>query len=491
MTQQYRSILKATTIFGGTQVIQILVGLIKAKCVAVLIGAAGMGLNYMYMTSLTMIIAVVGLGLNSSVVRDLSRAYDDGDMKRFAIVAKVFRRMLYVLSIIGIVCVIVLSPQLSQWAFKDTNHAGDYCLLSIVVGFMLLTQGNTAVLISARRVKDTAMSTLWGAVVNLAVSIPLLYFMGIDGVVPALVLSAIANYIVTYLYVAHVKLEKVKIVREHFMTYGKMMIALGAAMILAEVVGEVSRYIINVYVTRYGGLQDLGFFNAGMQLTFQAVSLIFVAMASDYYPRLVASLADHGRMCDTVNQQGEVIMLLAMPILSLFMLLSPVIIAVVLSQEFHVIRDFIRILCFGMLFKAVSYSLGYVSFAKGDTKIYVFFEGLYGSALNMILAIGMYYLWGLTGLAYSFVAYSAIYLISVSMLCRKRYKYSMDKNNVRLVGISVVSLAVMLSLTYLLNGVAYYIVGGILTAAIVYFNLKKLNEKTGVIATIKSKFVRG
>jgi O-antigen/teichoic acid export membrane protein len=214
-------------------------------------------------------------------------------------------------------------------------------------------------------------------------------------------------------------------------------------------------------------------------------------MASDYYPRLVASLADHGRMCDTVNQQGEVIMLLAMPILSLFMLLSPVIIAVVLSQEFHVIRDFIRILCFGMLFKAVSYSLGYVSFAKGDTKIYVFFEGLYGSALNMILAIGMYYLWGLTGLAYSFVAYSAIYLISVSMLCRKRYKYSMDKNNVRLVGISVVSLAVMLSLTYLLNGVAYYIVGGILTAAIVYFNLKKLNEKTGVIATIKSKFVRG
>jgi len=74
MAQQYRSILKATSIFGSTQILQILVGLVRSKFVALLIGATGMGLSSMYMSSLTMIITIFGLGISSSVVRDLSKA---------------------------------------------------------------------------------------------------------------------------------------------------------------------------------------------------------------------------------------------------------------------------------------------------------------------------------------------------------------------------------------------------------------------------------
>ena len=53
MESQYRSILKATSIFGGTQLLQILVGLARSKFVALLVGTIGMGMNFMYMSSLT------------------------------------------------------------------------------------------------------------------------------------------------------------------------------------------------------------------------------------------------------------------------------------------------------------------------------------------------------------------------------------------------------------------------------------------------------
>ena len=91
MENQYRSILKATSIFGGTQVLQILVGLLRSKLVAVLIGTTGMGLNSMYMSSLTMFITIFGLGMNMSVVKDLSKAYDRQDSTEYARISKTFK----------------------------------------------------------------------------------------------------------------------------------------------------------------------------------------------------------------------------------------------------------------------------------------------------------------------------------------------------------------------------------------------------------------
>jgi O-antigen/teichoic acid export membrane protein len=491
VAQQYRSILKATSIFGGTQVIQILVGLVRSKFVAILIGATGMGLSSMYMSSLWLFITIFGLGLNSSVVRDLSKAHDEGDEERFAKVTKVFRRLLLVLSLLGTICVISCSSYLSNWAFKSSDYAYDYCFLSLIVYFTLLSQGNTAVLVSSRRIKETAMCTLIGSIANLVTSVPLFYFFGMEGIVPGLVVSTFANYIVTYFYARRVKLEKVDLKREDFKIYGKTMIVLGFAMIISSLMANATQYLINISITRLGGLKDLGLFNAGMSVTMQAVSLIFAAMSADYYPRLVASLSDNQRMNDTINQQSEIIIYLAVPVLAVFMVLSPIIIAILLSSEFQVITNFIRILCLGMFFKAVSYALGYVAFAKGDKYVYVSLEGFYGNILNLILSVGMYYLWGLTGLAYSFLIDYLQYFFVVSFVCRKKYKYRISKDLPKIILISAFSLGILLILALIMNAVSYYIVGGLLSAGIVYYYIKKLNEKTALLQTIRLKIANG
>ena len=44
-TSSYRNIFKATSLFGGVQVYQILIGIIKQKFVAVLLGTSGVGIQ--------------------------------------------------------------------------------------------------------------------------------------------------------------------------------------------------------------------------------------------------------------------------------------------------------------------------------------------------------------------------------------------------------------------------------------------------------------
>lgn len=490
MSQEYKSILKATSLFGGTQVIQVLVNLIKAKFVAVLIGTVGMGLSSMYTSSLTMIITIFGLGLGSSVVRELSKAHDEGDMKRFSIITTIFRRLLYILSILGTGCVILLSSQLSKWTFGTTDKSLDYCFLSLIVCFTLLAQGNTAVLISVRRIKEAALCTLIGVIVNLLTSVPMFYFWRIGGIVPGLIVSAIANYMVTYYFVRRIKIERFTIEKGLFKKYSKSMIELGAAMILASLLGNVTVYFINISITRMGGISDLGLFNAGMSITVQAAGLIFAAMGADYYPRLVASLSDNVRMNDTINQQSEILLYIVTPLLAVMILVAPVIITVLLSSEFSVIKDFIRILCLGMLLKAASYALGYVSFAKGDKLIYVFLEGGYGNLANLIFSIGMYYLWGLTGLAYSFLLNYFLYMILISIIVKKRYDYKMSTEMKNTLLLSTLSLVLLLFLSYVINDTLYYVTGSLICTFVIIYNVIKINRKTDLFFSVATLLKR-
>ena len=232
MDPQYRSILKATSIFGGTQFVQILVGLVRSKFVALLIGTAGMGLNTIYMSSLTLFITIFGMGVNMSVVKDLSKAYDQQDLYHYNSITIAFRRLLFFLGTIGTLVVAAFSPLLSKWSFGDDQHIWPYVFLSVIVFFTLLSQGYTAVLISSRRIKSTATCSLVSSIVSLLIAVPFFYFWRLDGIVPGIVFSTIGNFVVTYLFAREVKTEKVTQSFKETMGISRSLVALGLARVI-------------------------------------------------------------------------------------------------------------------------------------------------------------------------------------------------------------------------------------------------------------------
>ncbi|MEG2494709.1 MAG: O-antigen translocase, partial [Mucinivorans sp.] len=82
--KSYRNIAKTTSIFGGVQIIQIFISLIRGKLIAVLLGAAGMGINTILVSVINLISQTSTLGLNFSAVRNISQAHESGDTIRFA-----------------------------------------------------------------------------------------------------------------------------------------------------------------------------------------------------------------------------------------------------------------------------------------------------------------------------------------------------------------------------------------------------------------------
>ena len=128
----YRNIFKATSLFGGVQAIQILLNLIRGKIIAVLLGAAGMGLNTMFTSTITMINNITSLGLNYSAVRDISQSNEAGDNQKLSSTVLIFRRWLYGSAIAGFILVMALSPLLSQYTFKSHDYTLAFIFLSLI-----------------------------------------------------------------------------------------------------------------------------------------------------------------------------------------------------------------------------------------------------------------------------------------------------------------------------------------------------------------------
>ena len=105
----YKQIFKATSIFGGVQVFNIFVSLIRSKFIAVFLGPAGMGISGLFVSATSMIGSITNFGLASSAVKNMSIAVSTGDNEKVGMTVSVIRRLVWVTGLLGTLFTFFLS----------------------------------------------------------------------------------------------------------------------------------------------------------------------------------------------------------------------------------------------------------------------------------------------------------------------------------------------------------------------------------------------
>ncbi len=80
----YGQILKSSALIGGSSAINIAIGIVRTKAMAVLLGPAGFGLMGVYGSIIDLAQSIAGMGINSSGVRQIAAATGSGDTNRIA-----------------------------------------------------------------------------------------------------------------------------------------------------------------------------------------------------------------------------------------------------------------------------------------------------------------------------------------------------------------------------------------------------------------------
>ena len=480
----YRSIFKATSLFGGVQVYQILIQVVRSKFIAVILGPAGVGIQGLYHSATELVKNVSSLGLSQSAVRDVSEANASGNVDRVNRTVTVLRKLVWFTGLLGLAIVLLLCPLLSKWSVGNYDYAIPFAFLSVTLLLDQLSAGQKVVLQGMRRLKDLAKATAIGSTVGLVITVPLYYFLKFDGIVPTLILYSAANLLISWLFSRKVKLHKVDIAPKEVLVDGKQMMSLGIAMSISAILATATSYVLRSYIRTVGGTEEVGLYAAGFAIMTSYVGMIFNAMSTDFYPRLSAVQSDNGKCRELVNQQGEVASLIITPLLAICIIFMPIGVQILYSNKFMGACGYLLWASLGTMFKLGSWIISFQFVAKGESKLFMINE-IVASVYSFIGNIIGYKYGGLTGIGIAYCISYIIYFVQVYMIARHRYDFSFNRQFTLLYYPQVLVLIITLLIALLCKGWMKYVWGGVVVLITAVFSISQLNKRIGLLGLFK------
>ena len=482
----YRQIMKATSIFGGVQVFNIIIQIIRSKFVAIFLGPAGMGIMGLLMSTISIVSSATNFGLATSAVRDISEANGSGDDGKIKEIVSIFRKLVWFTGLLGMIVTVALSPLLSKLTFGNYEYTLAFVGVSVTLLFGQLSVGQTVLLQGLRKIKWLAKANLYSSIFSLLVSLPLYYFLGTQGIVPAIIVSAIMVFVVQYYFSNKLNISPGVASYKTALKKGKEMLRLGFMLSLSGLISIVVSYVIRVFISNIGGVEQVGFYNAGFTIINSYIGMVFAAMATDYYPRLVAIHHYPKQTNQLIAEQAEIATIILAPLIIAFLIFINFIIVLLYSNQFLAVTKMVHWAILGIFFKGVSWAMGYLLLAKGDSKVFFWNEFIANIYLLIFNALGYYY-GGLEGLGISFLIGYIIHSIQLYLFTKIKYDFQLNLGFVKTFILYIVLGIISFLIAFYSKGLSLYLWGSAVLILTILISFWLLNRKMDMLNFIRSK----
>ncbi len=478
MTEQaasYRRILRSSSIIGGASVINIVIGLVRTKVLAVLLGPAGVGLVGLYGGLMSTATGLASMGLGIVGTRQIAEAVGVEDARALAVARRAIFLGTLLLACAGALVVWVLREPLALHVLGSSEHAGIVGWLALGVAISVAAGSQAALLQGMRRIGDMARLNVFGTALNTALGIALLWQWGDAGLVAYVLVGPLASLLLGHVYVARLpKSLAGNIPLSEVTRQWKELLRLGLPFMGAGVAASLVQLFVRVEISSVLGTDALGHYQAASLISMQYIGFVLVSMGADYYPRLASVIHDNKASIDLVNDQTEIALLLSAPALIAMMALAPWVIQLIYTGAFAPAVEVLRWQVLGDVFKLASWPLAFVILAAGDGKTYFWTEILamfVGAAViaGLVAAVGLQ----ITGVAY--LAGYVVHLPIVYVLARQRIQFQWSNAVTRLL---VIILSVCLGVGALASVIQWLgaSIGCLLALAFGLYAVRRLSQ---------------
>ncbi|MCW8966910.1 MAG: oligosaccharide flippase family protein, partial [Candidatus Pacearchaeota archaeon] len=347
-------------------------------------------------------------------------------------------------------------------------------LLGLGVFLTLATGSRMALLQGLRRVGDLARVNIIGSIVGASAGILLIYMLGNEGVLWFVLTAPAANIIVAQVYVA--RLRYTHISGDWLVVYRqlKIMFKIGMPLMLAAMLTLGTQLVARTLILDELGVNAAGYFQAAWTVSMLYLGFILSAMGSDYYPHLTGIIGDHKHAIRLVNQQMEMALLLAGPVLLAMITLAPWVIRLLYSDDFLPASMLLRWQVLGDVLKIVAWPMGFVVLAKGRSDVFVLTQLSWNAVYLFFLWYGLKEI-GLVAAGIGFFVAYVVYAIVEWIVAGKLIGFSVDVHNVWMAVVLLVSgwcIVFLLDVSMIVSLSA----GVVSTLLVAIYNINRLNK---------------
>jgi PST family polysaccharide transporter len=410
-------ILRSSTIIGAATMANIVVGLLRTKIAALILGPAGVGFIGLLQSLVATGSAIAGLGIANSAVRQLAESAND----RHALAANrlALCSMTLFLAVVGGGAFWILRVPLARDVLSHGSASRTVGWLGLAVALTLLSNAQVGLLNGLRRIGDMARVNVFGAALGTTLGIGALALWRSDGIV-AYVVSAPFAVLMVGALVLHRGTHKMagRVRLSDVMRCSIPMIRLGFSFMIASLCITAAFLSVRAIVNRSLGAIALGHFSAAWMISMTYIGFVLQAMGTDYYPRLTAAIQDRDLVNRMVNEQSEIALLLAGPVLLAAQAGAPWLIHLLYSNKFDAAVEVLRWQIMGDVLKIASWPLAYIILSSGRGRVFVITECLGVTVYTAFVWLGIRPL-GLVSTGIGFLAMYAVYLPAVYLLARR------------------------------------------------------------------------
>lgn len=492
MANSYGQILRSLKIIGGSSVLNVLIGLVRTKVAALIIGPQGMGAIALYQSVLATASSVLSLGTSSAGTRRIAERSlpEQQDAQRLAVRALFVG--CWILAFVGSVGLFLCRDLVAVLLMGDRSKARAIGWLAVGVGLTIVSGAQSAFLSGQRQLGDIARITVWSAILASIIGIAAVSTLGDIGVAIFVLAAPIATFLFGFIAIRRrrVRQDRRPTWRElapHWIGLAK----LGAAFTISGLAGSVAQLMVRSMILKQAGSESLGQFQAAWTIGMTYIGFVLTAMSTDFYPRLSAAIADHPLANRLINQQAEVALLACGPIFLVMLGCAPVAVRLLYSSEFSQAAHLLRWQILGDVLKVAAWPLGFILLASGNGRDFVLTEALANGIFVAVAWIAIPSL-GAEAASIGFLVMYATYLPTVWLLARAKTGFRWEPKALGyltvLAGFALT--AFCLSLRY---GVAAMSFSALAALMLSVYGLGRLGEMVTLPARLSSlsQFCRG
>lgn len=197
---ELKKIIKSTSYLVSSKIVQFVLGVVKAKFGAVLLGTTGMGIYSQVNYLSQMISQITLLSMNDGLVKQIAQNKEHPGFKDVLKgLVRSYSTLVFVTVLLSFAICIFFARPLTIFFLGDYNYLTYYLLGVTCVPILIINSISFALLKSYKATKEISRANIFSAILSLCSFIPLVYFFSITGAVVAVVVnSAIILYINNY-----------------------------------------------------------------------------------------------------------------------------------------------------------------------------------------------------------------------------------------------------------------------------------------------------
>lgn len=483
----YKSILKATGVFGMLQVFKMIISIVTTKFVAVFIGPIGIGIVSLLTNSTNIIVAITDFEFLKIGTREIALNNNLDNKQNLHNSISLLHKIGIFIGLLGALLTIIFSRYLSFYTFGNYQKQHWFIILSVSLFITSISNVRKALLQGLNNIKTLVFFNIIVAFFSSIGSVLIYYYLRLEGIVWVLLYCSIILFIVSYYFTKHYTFKIKPLNIKEFYNDSSPIFKLGFFLSLNLIFGQICNFIIRLYLNNSGSSTVvLGYYEVSLVILGSYLGLIFNAMANDFFPKLTAISLDNLKIKNLVNNQIEIALILVTPAIVLLYFIAPTLIQILYSKAFLNSFTILKLALFSVILKAIVLPLAYIILAKGN-KIQYFKQELFSDFINVSASIILYNFYGLTGLGIAFLVNYIVYAFYVYYIVNKSYNFTFSKSCVNLMIVNIIFGIISVVIIYTINNKFGYLSLFILFLASLYYSYYELNNRIDIKGFIKNK----